>query len=155
VSVSSLKIGNWKIERDHLYDMLSNEGKIALKAIEAGLLVKAAKDLDPSIKYVMIDDEDAIYYQPEPGHGMWLAKLARELEGEISLRTIDKYMDKLLDERILTPPIRSIDLFVHQVMERVVDDDGIEKWVRSYYVSNEHVADLLFLYKSTHRFSRV
>ena len=146
-------VGKWKVARDRIYDMLSDEGKIALKTLEPGLRIAKAKTIDPTVKYVMVDEEDALYYVPEPGSGSWLARLTRELEGEVSLRTIDKYLDKLLDERILKPPVRSVDPFMHQIMEHVIDNDGKEKWVRSFYVSNEHVPDLLLMFKATHRFS--
>lgn len=149
-----MTVDHWKVEKDHLYDLISAEGKIALKALERGLRIDSVKNIDASTRYVMLNDEDALFYQPKPGAGTWLAKLTRELKGEVSLRTIDKYLDKLLDERILRPPVRSIDSFIHQIMERVVDENGQQIWVRSYYVSNEHALDLLFIYKATHRFTK-
>lgn len=155
MSVQDLIMDNWKVERDHLYDMLADPGKIAAKVLEAGLHIGPAKDLEPTTKRVMLDDETALYYCPDPGRGVWLAKLAKKFKGEISVKTIDKYLDKLLDERILKPPVRSIDPFRHQIMERVIDDDGTEKWVRSYYISNEHIPDMLFIYKATHRMCKV
>lgn len=154
MDVTDLNVPNWRIERDHLYDMLADPGKIATKVLEEGLHIGPAKDLDRATKHIMLDNETALYYCPEPGKGVWLAKLAKIFKGEISVRTIDKYLDKLLDERILKPPVRSIDPFRHQVMERVIDD-GKEKWVRSYYLSNEHVPDMLFIYKATHRIYKV
>lgn len=149
-----MSLENWKIEKDHLYEMLSESGKIATKTLEAGLCIDEVKNLSPGTKHVMLDEENALHYCPEPGKGVWLAKLAKEFQGEISVKTIDKYVDKLLDERILKPPVRSIDPFRHQIMERVTDDDGTEKWVRSYYVSNEHVPDILLIYKATHRIAK-
>jgi hypothetical protein len=148
-------MNDWKVERDHLYDMLADPGKIATKVLEAGLHIGPVKNLDQSTKRVMLDEETALYYCPDSGSGVWLAKLAREFEGEISVKTIDKYLDKLLDERILKPPVRSIDPLKHQVMEKIIDDDGAEKWVRSFYISNEHIPDMLFIYRATHRIYQV
>lgn len=142
----------WKIEKDHTYDLLGPDGKIALKVLEYGLYFCT---LDEAIKskqkYVAVDDRTALVYKKQPGRGAWLSKLARELLGEVSVRTIDKYLDKLLDHRILGPPMRSSDLFVHQIMERIEEDDKV-KWVRSYYAGNEHLLDLLLMYRATHKF---
>jgi hypothetical protein len=148
-----LKLDNWKIEIDHTYQLLSPAGKIALKTLEAGLRLCSREEAESKVKHILIDEDAALIYEKQPGHGAWLSKLARELKGEIVLKTIDKYLDVLLDQRIIGPPIRSIDPFMHQIMERV-EEDGKVKWVRSYYVSNEHLLDLLFMYKATHKFTK-
>jgi len=144
----------WKIQRDHTYELLAPGGKIALKVLEAGLglcSVKSAKE--SGYRYVEIDNETVLIYKKQPGHGVWLSKLARQLKGEVAVKTIDKYLDRLLDQRILGPPMRTLDPFVHQIMERI-EEEGKTKWVRNYYVSNEHLLDLLSIYRATHSFMK-
>lgn len=148
-------MNKWKIERDHTYELLASEGKIALKVLEAGLRLCSVKSAEEAgHRYVEIDTETALVYDKRPGHGLWLSKLARELRGEVSVKTIDKYIDMLLDQRIFCPPVRSQDPFVHQIMERI-EEEGKTKWVRSYYIGNEHLHDLLLMYKGTHKFTRL
>lgn len=150
-----MRLDNWKIERDHTYELLSPGGKIALKVLEAGLCLYPKEEAEKSRqKYIVVDEETALIYEKRPGHGTWLSKLARELKGEVVLKTIDKYLDILLDHRLLGPPVRSIDPFMHQIMERI-EEDGKIKWVRSYYVGNEHLLDLLFMYRATHKFTKI
>jgi hypothetical protein len=113
-------------EKNELYDFASQAYKIALKVLEEGLVINSSGKPD---------------YDELRGRS-WLAKLARDLKGDVSRVTIDKLLDSLLDRRILRHSAT--------IMEFVEDDDG-EKWARTYYVANEAKDDLLWLYRATHR----
>jgi len=117
-------VGGIRFTRNFLYNHLSPPLKIALSVLEAGILT---------------NEKGNITYDPK--RVAWLSKISRDLAGQTSRGTIDRHLESLLDESMLSHG--------ETVMVHVVDDN-IHKWVRGYHVANEYVEQLIKLYKLVH-----
>lgn len=121
-------IGKWITIGNKLYELESDENKIALSVLEPGLT---------------IDENKNITYDPIKGKS-WLGKLVKELD--ISRSTIIQCLDTLFDSRMLSQPL-------DRILEQI-DDNGTKKYVRTYSISNEYQESLIQLYRLTHTINK-
>lgn len=153
----------FRIEENILYRFLSPSQKIQLFIFKKGLEIEIEEKEEilkphiysevkpiPSYKMMVFSGNSLIVrytrskilrltYNRSKGKS-WLNEIVRGTG--LSKATVDKWLDILLDSRILKPS--------DTIMECVKTPYG-DRWVRTYYIANEALESLFYLFLYTHK----